>query len=268
MNESNTYQAVRTGDTADWRLIGHISSHGMGAWLRHDDPTRELETLFQLNWDTDGESPLEMIENAVYDHPQVLDDFTADIAIEAPKSIWVPSALVDENDDEALRLYNQIYNAAEGDLMSESVDDATCLYNLTPGLNAFLQRTFPGARIHPHLAILVRRFRERSADMPRVYIDIRNGEADIVAFDRTTFLMAATHRWYHPNDIQYHLFNILNVYGLDPASVQVSLSGPRDLKSELLAELRKTIAFVMLTMSPAPGARADMPLAASLLLRH
>lgn len=210
---------------------------------------------------------LRNIENTVYDHPQVLDDFSSDIAIIAPKSIWVPTELVEDNIEEAARLYNQVYTAEENDVMTEAVDDATCVYSLTPGLNGFLQRTFPGARIHPHLAVLASRFRERSSDMPRVYLDIRHNEADFLAFDRRDLLMGATHCWHDPDDIQYHLFNILNVYGLDPDEVQVSLSGLKDVKNKLMPELRKNIAYVMLTMIPAVGTKADLPLAASLLLR-
>lgn len=268
MNESNTYQAVRIGDIADWRLICSISQNGMGAWLKHSNPTQDLVTLFDERWTSDSESLLSRIENAVYDHPQVLDDFSADIALIAPKSIWVPTHITEDDDDEATRLYTQVYPVEEEDIMSAREDDATCLFTLVKGLNAFLQRTFPGARVHPHLGVLVKRFRQRNSDMSRVYIDIRDGEADFIAFDRRELLLAATHCWHDPADLQYHLFNIISVCGLNPKELQVSLSGVRDVKNILLKDLRKSVSYVMLTMVPAPGVKADMPLAASLLLRN
>ena len=274
MNESNanhdasTYQAVRIGDLADWRLLLWIGAGGMGAWLKHEDPTRPLETIFAEEWKDAGESLLHRIESAVYDHPQVLDDFSADIAVTARRTVWVPTELVADDEDEAFRLYSQVYPAQPGDVMSETVGDATCLFSLVPGLNAFLNRTLPGARVHSHLAVMMRRFRERSSDMPRVYIDIRDGEVDFIAFDRKDLLMAATHKWHHPGDIRYHLFNIMQVFGLDPRQVQVSVSGPSRLKTELVQELRKTVAYVMLTMIPTIGAKADLPLPVSLLLRR
>ncbi len=270
MNESNTYQAVRIGDIADWRLICSISQTGMGAWLKHSNPTQELVTLFDERWgaEVDSGSLLSRIENAVYDHPQVLDDFSADIAVIAPKSIWVPARVAEDDDEEAARLYNQVYPAEEEDVMSAREEDALCLFTLVKGLNAFLHRTFPGARIHPHLGVLARRFRERNSDMPRIYVDIRDGEADFIAFDRKELLLAATHRWHDPADIRYHLFNIIGVCGLNPKDMQVSLSGQRAIKTELLGELRKSVSYVMLTMVPAPGMKAEMPLSASLLLRN
>lgn len=265
MNSPNTYQAVRIGDVADWRLICEISSRGMSAYLKHIDPMQEVVTLFEEHWDN-GDNLLKQIENAVYDQPQVLDDFSADIAVVAPRSIWVPASEVDDDDERAAELYNQVYEAAESDIMTETAGNATCLYCLVPGLKGFLQRTFPGARIHSHLAVMAERFRERIADMPRVYAEIREGEVDILAFEGKKMLTAATHQWRHTNDIQYHIFNIINVYGLDPGEIQLSLSGLKDVKTELMPQLRNHIAYVMHTMMPSMTG-AQLPTSAALMAR-
>lgn len=268
MNDGMTYQAVRIGDVADWRLICEISANGVYACLKHLNPTQDIVTLFEERWDENAGDLLNKIENAVYDHPQVLDDFSADVTIVASNAIWVPTCLIEEDDEAASRLYNQVYTARECDVMSETVKDATCLYSLVPGLNAFLQRTFPGARIHSHLAVMAARFRERSSDVPRIYAEIRDKKVDILAFDRRNLLMAATHEWHEPNDIQYHIYNIMNVYDLDPKEVQVSLSGLRDVKNQLLPELRKNITYVMMTMLPTVGSVANVSTNIALLMRN
>lgn len=268
MNESSTYQAVRIGDIADWKLICVISESGMSAYLKHSNPTQDVITLFDEKWDADEEELLKRIENVVYDHPQVLDDFSADIVVIAPKSIWAPTSLLRDGEDEAPVLYNKIYSASDEDVMADELEDATCLFSLVPGLQPFLQRTFPGARVHAHLAVMASRFRDRSSDMPRVYIDIRPGWADFVALDRRNLLMAASHPWKEPSDIEYNLFNILNVYGLDPEIVQVSLSGLREVKNTLMHDLRKYVTYVMLTMMPGIGVKAGMPLPGALLMRN
>lgn len=267
MNDPNTYQAVRINDIAEWRLLCSISETGIEAYLKNSNPTEDIRTLFEEKWQPDSDVLLEKIENAVYDHPQVLDDFSADIVVVAPKAIWVPTEFVDDDEDNALYLYNQVYTADEEDVMMESVDDATCLYSLVTGLNAFLQRTFPGSRVHSHLAVMVNRFRERSSDVPRIFVEIRNRQVDIMAFERRNLLMAATHNWNEISDIQYHIFNIMNVYGLDPREVQISLSGLRDEKNELMRELRKSVNYVMLTMLPSISSKAGMTTPLALLLR-
>ena len=268
MNDSNTYQAVRIGDTADWRLICCISEYGMSAYLKNVNPTEEVMTLFESKWEKSEATLLQNIENAVFDHPQVLDDFTADITIIAPKAVWVPATNVEFDDEKAAAYYNQVYSARSADIMAETVDGATCLFCLTPGLKPLLQRTFAGARVHSHLAVLVRRLAERSADMPRIYVDIRDHEADIVAFDTKSLLMAATHPWNKPEELQDKIFNIIEVYGIDPDEVQLSLSGLREEKNLLMPLLRKNIKYVMLTMLTSVGAKTGMPSPAALLLRN
>lgn len=267
MNDSKTYQAVRIGDIADWRLICQISEDGMSAYLKNSNPTEEVVTLFDEKWQHSPAELLRKIENTVYDHPQVLDDFTADIVLVAPKSIWVPSSMIEEDEDLASPMYNKVYKADPSDVMIDYVDDAACLYNLVSGLSGFLLRTFPGARVHSHLASMVRRFRERTDDVPRIYAEIRDRQVDIIAFDKKNLLVAATHQWFDVPDIQYHIWNIINVYGLDPSEVQLSLSGLRDVKNQLMPELRKNISYVMHTMMPSIATSASMPTPAALLLR-
>lgn len=265
--EPATYQAVRIGDIADWRLIVVISGSGMSAYLKNSNPTADVVTLFEERWATDPDTLLSKIEAAVYDHPQVLDDFTANIAVVAPKAIWAPIEYCPD-EDAAAELYTAIYSTEPDEVMADEEDDMQCLYTLVPGLKGFLQRTFPGARVNSHFSILKRRFADRSADMQRVYIDIRDGEADFVVFDNARFLMAATHPWHAQEDMEYHLFNILDVYGLAPEQVQVSLSGKKEIKTDLMVKLRERLQYVMLTMIPSISAKANMPLAAALLLRN
>lgn len=282
MNETDsnqqpaTYQAVRIGDIADWHLLAGISADSMTAWLKHSDPSHPVVRLLSCKWNVKDENLLDRIESAVYDNPQILDDFSADIVVVTPRTLLVPSELVADDDDEAARLYNRVYSAADPDVMISGAGEAMALFSLTPGLKGFLQRTFPGARVHSHLGLMAERLRDRSSDMTRLYLDIRHdngdenrneGEADFVAFHRRDVIMAATHRWSHPDDIKYHLFNIMRVFGLDPATTQVSVSGSAAFKSALVHDLRQDIAYVVMTMMPNMAVKAGMPLHLSLLLR-
>lgn len=271
VDEVETYPAVRIGDVADWRLLSVISGRGMGAWLRHCDSSRPVATIFNRRWNADDESLRVRVESAVYDHPQVLDDFTADIVLQTPRCIWVPTELVTDDEEEAARIYGQVYDGEADDIFAETVGEATCLYHLAPGLRSFLQRTFPGSRVHSHLGVMKRAFETRSIDMPRVYIDIRSfgadgGEADYMAFDRSEFVMGVTHRWRHPDDLRYHLFNIMSVFGFNPSATQVSVSGQTELRSDLVRELRAHVGYAVMTMLPQRSSNIELPLAAALLM--
>lgn len=268
MEESNGYRAVRIGDPSDWRLVMVIGADGIEAYLRNvENPMDEVETLFSTEWPAEREGLLERIEGAVYDHPQLLDDFAADIAIKTPRALWAPEVVIDSDDDPGDSIFTTIYAANDEDIMRDYYEDKVCLYTLAPGLQSFLQRTFPGARVRCHQTILVTRLQDRMVDMPRVYIDIRRNWADFVAFDGKKLLMSVTHEWRETEDIRYHLFNLLESYGLDPKGVHISLSGLRDEKTTLLKSLREDVAYVMMTLVPGIATKAGMSLTAALLMR-
>ena len=106
----------------------------------------------------------------------------------------------------------------------------------------------------------------RGSEMPRVYADIRQGEVDFVVLDDRQMLLASTQRWHDRMDIAYHVFNMMDVYGLNPANTQVSLSGESEIKQSLVKTLREQISYVMLTMMPSAVSKTDMPLAAAVAL--
>lgn len=261
-----SYTGYRIDDTAEWRMVIYLSSSGMSAYLKNlVNPLEPVVALFEENWQDDDRELLSRIESAVYDHPQLLDDFSTEIVVCSSRSLWIPDEYAGDYDEQA-RLYNIVYKAEEEDIMSDSFDGMTCLFTLAPGLPAFLRRTLSGARVSSHLGVLVKRFRTRGADMPRLYVDIREKEVDFVGLDDRKLLIASTQEWRDPNDIAYHIFNIMDVYGLDPGNTQVSLSGLRDIKQGLVKTLREQISFVMLTMMPSAVQKRDMPITAAIAL--
>lgn len=266
MENLTTYQGVRIDDTTEWRLVVYISDRGMSAYLKNiEDPLQEVITLFEDKWEKEESSLLRRIETAVYNHPQLMDDFSTEIVVCSPKSMWVPEEVVEEGNEE-VDLYNKIYMAEAGDVMSDCYDGMICLYTLTPGLRAFLHRTLSGARISCHLSLMVKRFMSRGADIPRLYADIRDGEVDFVVLDERRMLLSCTHLWHDKMDIAYHIFNLINVYGLDPQNTQVSLSGMKEEKQALLKILREHIDYVMLTMMPSAVSKTEMPIAAAIAI--
>lgn len=260
-----SYKGYRIDDTAEWHLVIYISGQEMSAYLKNiENPLEPVVTIFEDKWQED-ETLLRHIETAVYDHPQLLDDFSTEIIICSSRPLWIPEDAAVDYEEQA-RLYNIVYKAEEGDILSETVNGMTCLFTLAPGLPAFLRRTLPGAKISSHLGVLVKRFISRGAEMPRIYVDIRDGMADFVALDDRKMLLASTQQWRTPDDIAYHIFNLMDIYSLDPNNTQVSLSGLRDVKQQLVKKLRDQISFVMLTMMPSAVQKTDMPITVAIAL--
>lgn len=275
MEEKSTYRAVRIDDTADWRLIVHISRTGMSAYLKNEeDPMEPLINLFADTWARDDKSLLRRIEAGVYDHPQLLDDFSTEIIINTERALWVPRSETDmkmnADGEEEFRdecdIYNKAYSAEEEDIFIDELGDKLCLYTLTPGLLPFIRRTLPGARTWCQQTLAVKRFADQTSDMPRMYVDIREGEADYYAFEGRKLLFAATHPWRDKMEIVYRVFNFADLWRLDMASTQVMLSGKRDVKNELMGILREHVQYVMLAMLPSSVSKSDLPLAVGLVL--
>lgn len=247
----------------------------MSAFLKNEeDPMEPLIKLFSDSWVRDDESLLRRIETVVYDHPQLLDDFSTEIVINTERALWIPRTEVDpdgKNGDEAdyrdeTELYNLVYKADEEDIFIDEDKDKLCLYTLVPGLQAFIRRTLPGARTWCQQTLAVRRFADQVADLPRLYVDIRDGEADYYAFDGRKLLLAATHFWRDKMDIAYQIFNICDIWKLDLNGTQVMLSGKRDVRNDLMGVLREHLQYVMLTMLPSSVSKSELPLGVGLVI--
>lgn len=268
MQEENitTYRGFRVDDTAEWHLTVYMSEKGMSAYLKNvENPLEQVVTLFSENWKSDDRNLLDNIENAVYDHPQLLDDFSTDVVVAAPRCLWIPAEVADGREELAAE-YRKIYPSSEDDIFFDAVGDMRCVYTLAPGLPSFMRRTLSGARIRSLQGLLVSRFMENVADMPRLYVNIRDDEADMLLFDGKKLLLASTHPWREQTDLLYNVLNIMEVYKLDSGNTKVSLSGLKEVKTDFMKELRKYVTYVMLTTLPSGFSKSDIPLGAALVM--
>ncbi|MDE6272300.1 MAG: DUF3822 family protein [Muribaculaceae bacterium] len=270
MSDYNPRANLSSADFADtglWRLIIYISLKGMSAYLKHtSDKSRPMAKMLSESWhSSDPESLLKNIENAVYDHPVLLDDFATEIILETPHTTFVPNEIIDEEDDAEFSVYTALFPGGDPEIIADRLPDYTALFSLTRGLDGFIARTMPGSRIRSHLAVIAERMRRQSAPGPRVYLDIRNGEVDILLFRDSTLLSASVQKWRTPEDIAYRILNLLNAYGISPKDASIFLSGPvetRNLLSEILRNFTPEISRMILPFNP--GEETDMPLAALL----
>lgn len=221
----NGLTAADFADTGQWRLILKIFPSGMSAHLENTIHTDlEPQLLFSTQWEVDGANLLRNIENAVYDHPRVLDDFSARIIIYERKVLFMPTELIEETEGAEESYYTSVFEAESADVMTDTDRDITVAYAPAPGLRGFLSRTFPGARIGCNLMDVLRKQRD-SGEGIRLAVTVREEEADYVLLDGRNLVSASTHGWSAPADIIYHAFNIMEVYGVSHSETAVVLSG-------------------------------------------
>lgn len=228
-------------DTGVWRLTVEISEHTLQAWLRrNDDPDDPVYYLAGETWT--GEDSLRNVENAVYDHPLVLDDFEADIIITTPKFLFLPAEA--GNDSMTCRnAYSMVFGeTADDEIFVDRAGEYLCVYMLMPGLKPFLSRSFAGSRISSHISLLIRHWERTTPEGRCIFADISKDTIDIGAFADGKLVNAARHKWTAPDDILYYIANSARVFGnvrLDTVSLYVS--GERKDVCEALAPYMLTV---------------------------
>lgn len=209
-------------DTGQWRLIVEIHLSEMKALLENTlHPEIGAQQLFSVKWDADRDTLLRHIENAVYDNPRVLDDFSARIILFDRRTLFIPTAQLADNDGAEEEIYTTLYPQTDpADIMTETDADITAAYTMAPGLKGFLNRTFPGARVVSNLMESVVRER-RSGSGLRMIVAEREREADFIFLDGGSLISASTHSVSCDDDVVYHACNIIQTYGYDTASVNL-----------------------------------------------
>ena len=255
--------AVDFTDTGQWRMTIYISRRGISTFLRHcEDASQPVVRPFSTEWADDGQPLLPRIEAAVYDNPRLFDDYATEIVLETRMLTWAPTDWLDGEESER-EVFETIFPGAEREVLTERVGDMTALFMLVYGLQPFVVRTLPGARIRSHMGVLANRLRRLHSPMPRIYADIREGEADILAFSDEKMLCAATHEWREADDIAYHILHLAEDLGFDRAEMLVSLSGAPESREETAASLRPHCPHIETTPIAAEVA-GEMPLAAAI----
>lgn len=238
----NGLTAADFADTGQWRLIIKIFKDGMTAHLENTiRPEIEPQLMFSGNWNPAEEKLRENIENAVYDHPRLLDDFATKIIIYDPNTLFIPTELVEEEEGAEEKYHTTVFPCEASDVMIDTDKDLTATYSMAPGVKSFLYRTFPGCRIHSNLMDKVKRFRNEGEGL-RLYVTVRDVEFDLVLLDGESLISASTHKWKELTDVVYHGFNLLNVYELDPMKTQFFIFGkewPDNLKEFIQSKTKK-----------------------------
>lgn len=218
-------------DLADWRLIIYLAPGRLQAYLKSTvDTAAPLRTACNASWEAnDSAAQLRGLETAVYDRPSLLDDYSADIIIETPYTLFVPAEAVEEPGD-AETLYSTFYDATEADIFTDHLGTECCLYSPVPRMKPFLERTFPGARVSSAMSVLASKFRN-SGEGRRIHAHLHEGAVDIFAFDNAQLLCAACHKATDATEAAYHIAHARATYGLTEPSDRVWLSGPTETKA-------------------------------------
>lgn len=218
-----TLTAADFADTGQWRLILNIYRNGMEAWLEntiHSDVP--VQKFCHTTWDSETPDFLKNLEDAVYDNPRLLDDFSTKIVMFDSHTIFVPTIFVSEKQDAEKEMYNQIFDAEFRDIMEGADQDLTVIWSMAPGVREFLLRTFPGARLTCNLLEKVREFRKTNENIS-LYLEERGNELDMILLNGKKLISASTHILAFSDELESKTMNLLNAYSFEKDEVVIDL---------------------------------------------
>lgn len=258
-NGADDFALDSFNDTGLWKLFISIAPTGMAGILkRADSPERPPILLFRKSWEDNGSDFLHHIESTVYDNPRILDDFATRIIITAPKSLWIPAEMAEEDDYDE-KYFTSIYPAESEDIFADFLDDKICLYTSAPGLKSFLNRTLPGCRIQSHISMLESSLGNNSSDLPVINVNIRQGEADILAYNQSHLISSSTQLWREIPDLAYRIFLLADAYGWPRHTLEINIIGSPEYSMALKEYLDQFVKNISIAEIPESMTELGIP---------
>ncbi|MCC8038759.1 MAG: DUF3822 family protein [Bacteroidales bacterium] len=236
-----------------WRLYLRVGPSDLHVML-YNIATDNMLIHRQLPLNT-AEGLVKGLEQAVYDNPALLGDFSrVEAVVETNRFTLIPNEITD--DETRRRIYDTV--CPSGDNAEEVV------YNDLPGLDCvlawgadaelihFLRRTFNNPRLHCHLAPLCRYFHDKSriGNSGKMYAHLRQGAVDIMSFGRDTVRIANTYPIHDTMDAAYYIIAARKALDLNPQTDELLLAGDARERERLMPVLREYLAYVMPAIFP------------------
>lgn len=209
-----TFTPADFADTGQWRMVVHIFSDGLKAYLENTfHPEAGLQPLCSKTWEPDSSKLKKNIEDAVYSNPRLLDDFATTIILYTKDVMFIPTQIAEADVDSEAEIYNKVYSAEPYDIMSGQVSDITAVWSMGPDVKSFLFRTFPGSRITCNLLELVKKQLPLSGK-PEVFLNVREKETDLIITSHHKLVTASTHSFTEKEKTECLVKNALKLYGI------------------------------------------------------
>lgn len=215
-------------------------------------PSEDSSLIYRsIELDPAAKSPQAALEDAIYDNPLLLSQFRRiDCLIDSERFVIVPRERVAEAPDMLAALYGD----ERFETLCDTIDNsgATLATAVPRSLMGFLKRTFATPRISHRLTPLCRYFghRTRFGNSGQLHVHLREGACDIIAVASQGIVVANTFRTSAAADAAYFTLAVAREIDFDADSDRILVSGNSAQREELMATLRRYVAFVMPLIFP------------------
>lgn len=240
-------------DHSRWRLQLTVGDGGVRANF-YDAAAGRLFTYLEKSWRCDPADSLRKIEDAIYEDPAILDDYTTGILIRPSRMIFVPESRlgVESADEDADALLSLVDASGSRDVWTEPLGcGLTAIFSTPAGVRDFLSRTFPTEDVRLALRPMLDHvlFKEGEPGR-RMWVHLDSGTLDVVAADGGCPVLINTREYHETADAAYYIVHALRAIGFDAAGADVRLCGREDVRKELMPMLRRHIDSVSAALLP------------------
>ncbi len=207
----------------------------------------------RIKLDPAAESPVKALEDAIYQNPMLLVDFSAiDILIDSKRRMVFPADQADP--DNINRVFAELYPELKFEIVTSTVytDGTVVAIADDEERIKFLRRTFNNPRIADRIAPLCQYFgiKNRLGNAGKFHVHLSQNSIDIIAFGTEGLLMANTFESDNVNDDLYYILAAARALSFDNSNDQMLLSGDTARREELIPLLRQYVGYVMPVIFP------------------
>lgn len=209
-----------------------------------------------------GTDPLRGFQEAVYDNPLLLADFSkTTILLPSQRAMLVPDILTDPSLRE--QAFHKAFplSGADGpeEILAEELPSlgATMLTGVNREFLGFLRRTFNNPRVSHTLTPLALYFKAKHPTRPRgkMIANLRQGRCDVVILGDSAPLVMNSYPVHDPMDAVYYIMACREGFGLSPTD-ELILAGDPASRGAVTPVLRRFIRYVMPAIFPSTMFRA------------
>ena len=235
-----------------WRLAMEISAERLQVVMYsiHEDNSLIFRDILL---DTSAMSPLAALEDAIYENPLLLSDFSkVDCLLDTTRFTVVPSEI--RSDDLRRRVLASLWPDDGYEVVADDISgcDATILTAVDSGLSGFLGRTFIDADVRNRISPLVSYFagKSRLGSSGKMFVNLRGGEMDVISFGRDKLKMASTIAFGSTDDAVYYILASAKVTEFNVETDELMLCGDMAMREQLMPLLRRYVNYVMPVVFP------------------
>lgn len=239
-------------DHSVWRLLLIVATDSLSS-VFFNTATRQIVPYSHKSWPADEGSILKHIEDAVYENPDILDDYTTTILIKPDFWCLAPSEIADADNEENLTaLMHRGCPTDNSELLLDRAGSETYMCTIPVGLQSFLSRTFNVDKtlhfMHPMKDYTTKPAQRDKGD--KVWIDIYKHQLYMCGWKEGQLQICSTWNFRTPEDAAYYIIYASINSKIDLQSGEVMVSGLPEMRAAILPLLRQHASYVATTILP------------------